>query len=257
MTQVSQKIEDLLHRRSDLSTFVVHWTRDANSPALANLVDILDMKVIEARSPFGVALHAIERLYKQNEITESERDAAVASQRVVCFTETPLEQAWSVVGSIEGRKFPLAPYGIAFTKKQARSPGVNPIWYLDSSAAQGKEMVWPVKHVEKLVEQALTNPESFSDSPISKLSPLMDVMGNWSSSTGNKKEFWWEREWRHLGDVKFSLDQVAVVFCPAEETETIQTYLDSLEGRRIPAVDARWGLEHIIATLAGVEASFF
>jgi hypothetical protein len=56
------QIEDLLARRSDLSTFVVHLTRrtDDGCSAAENLRSILEGEVIEARTPFGPAASNLE-----------------------------------------------------------------------------------------------------------------------------------------------------------------------------------------------------
>jgi uncharacterized protein YceH (UPF0502 family) len=49
-------IEELLHRRSDLSTFVVHFTRDSGrASARENLEAILYSQTIEARTVYGMA----------------------------------------------------------------------------------------------------------------------------------------------------------------------------------------------------------
>ena len=56
---------------------------------------------------------------------------AEASQRVVCFTETPLEHIHLLTSDIDGRQIKFEPYGIALTKPIARSSGTNPVWYVD------------------------------------------------------------------------------------------------------------------------------
>lgn len=56
------KIEDLLHRRTDLSTFLVHLTRDGDASARDNLISILEAGLIEARTPLGPARHLEEHL---------------------------------------------------------------------------------------------------------------------------------------------------------------------------------------------------
>ncbi|MEV0529922.1 hypothetical protein AB0I66_41595 [Streptomyces sp. NPDC050439] len=50
-------IEALLHRRTDLSAFVVHFTRaTARATASDNLKAILEDRAIEARNVFGMAI---------------------------------------------------------------------------------------------------------------------------------------------------------------------------------------------------------
>ena len=228
------------HRRTDLSTFVIHWTRDYDGVvARDNLLSILESKTIEARNPWGLAKKAIGK-----EPSGGDEQAALDSQKAVCFTEAPLEQAWSLVGPIKGRTYKLAPFGLAFTKHTARAMGVNPIWYIDATPGHD----WLTKQVDLLVDNALQSESNFADNPLAKITPFMDVMGTWDDS---KKEFWWEREWRHLGDLRFSLGDVAVVFCPESEMRHFDDSVDNGR-RRIPMVDPKWGLEHIIAELVGV-----
>jgi hypothetical protein len=75
------QITDLLARRTDLSTFLVHLTRVADGrTAKQNLLKIIETNTLEARSPFGTAVQALQQAKLSTD-----------SQRGVCFTETPLE----------------------------------------------------------------------------------------------------------------------------------------------------------------------
>src|SRR5205823_3398667 len=56
------------------------------------------------------------------------------TQRVVCFSETPLEHIYSMFADIQNRTYRLQPYGLALTKMVARRAGINPIWYVDISS---------------------------------------------------------------------------------------------------------------------------
>ncbi len=237
--QPERNIEELLHRRTDLSTFVIHWTRDYDGVvARDNLLSILESETIEARNPWGLAKKAIGM-----ELSGGDAQAALDSQKAICFTEAPLEQAWSLVGPIKGRTYKLAPFGLAFTKHTARAMGVNPIWYIDATPGHD----WLTKQVDLLVENALQSESNFADNPLAKITPFMDVMGTWD---GSKKEFWWEREWRHLGHLPFLKRDLAVVLCPEEDMEDFKPLLKS-KRRTVPMVDPRWGLERMIAHLAG------
>ena len=51
----AQPIETLLHRRTDLSTFIVHFTRRfAGESSKDNLISIVSQSTIEARTAFGM-----------------------------------------------------------------------------------------------------------------------------------------------------------------------------------------------------------
>jgi len=116
-------IRTVLSRRSDLSTFIVHLTRDENGDSANDrLESIVKSWKIQARNAFGTALSRL-----------SEDGPSADSQKCVCFTETPLEYLHLLVGKIRGRSRQLAPYGVAITKKLARMKGVNPVWYVDQT----------------------------------------------------------------------------------------------------------------------------
>lgn len=233
------QIQDLLARRSDLSTFVVHMTRqtDDGNSARENLKTILKDRVIEARTAFGPAA---------SKLREVGKDAG--SQKCVSFSETPLEHLYCLVQKIPKRRFRLSRYGLAFTKMKARELGVNPVWYVDITP--GHE--WLMKPINQWIETEIKRRKPFSTSPVGQIAPFIEPMGSGMgrSGYGYRKEFWWEREWRHRGDFHFSLHAVALGMCPENRIEELEKFTKKLE-RRIPFVDPRWGLERIIAHLAG------
>ena len=123
-------IEELLHRRTDLSTFLVHFTREYDQrSARDNLVSILRDVRIEARNVYGMADQLARRF-----------PALAEGQKTVCFTETPLEHAWMMCSEIRGRRVQFDDgYGVAFTKTWARRRGINPVWYLDITRRGGPD----------------------------------------------------------------------------------------------------------------------
>src|SRR6266545_5963406 len=123
-------IRDILNRRGDLSTFVVHLTKDQIDGANARAVldAIIAQRVLRAVTPMGWAA------------TQAPVGAARDSQKVVCFSETPLEQIYSLVADIAGRQVRLAPYGLVFTKLAARRMGINPVWYVDMTPGRDWEI---------------------------------------------------------------------------------------------------------------------
>jgi hypothetical protein len=188
------KVEDLLQRRTDLSTFLVHLTRaHTGRSARENLLRIVEAGRIEARSAFGPA----ERL-------EAHLDGSSATQKAVCFTETPLEHAWMMLEDIDGSSVHFEPYGLALTKTTARKAHCNPVWYSDISTRGGRS--WPMFSVNALIDEAVAesrgggstiDPEVLQSRPIFRVSPFFEQMG---PTSDRRKEFWWEREWRHVDD---------------------------------------------------------
>jgi len=228
-------IRELVRRRCDLSTFVVHLTRDGKSQtARERLKSILNCGRIKAKSMFGHAKNSLE-----------EKNFQYDSQKCVCFTETPLEYTYLLLEKIDHRKVEFEPYGIAVTKRLAREEGVNPVWYLDITPGHD----WLTKPVNELIDRAIES-GNFEDTPIAKLAPFIEQMG--TKENEYRKEFWWEREWRKQGH--FKLPDHFIVLCPEDDHKDFKKFLCKKD-LSVPLLDPTWGLEQIIARLAGFEAN--
>lgn len=238
------EIDQLLARRSDLSTFLVHLTRsDGGQSASDRLKGILRDQKILARNAFGMAAAELQK-----------RQLPDDHQKAVCFTETPLQNVNLLAEKIEGRDCQFEPYGIAIARRQARRSGANPVWYLDITP--GHE--WLTNPVNILIMEAIEKGD-FSKQPIAKLTPYLEQMGSRPAGNdpwdrGYRKEFWWEREWRHVGD--FSLPPRYIVLCPSADIAEIKAVIDGLlpidEPDKVSYIDPRWSLEMIIGRLAGL-----
>ncbi len=231
------QITELLARRTDLSTFLVHLTREAGGrTARDNLLQIITTNTLRVLSSFGPALKALNEAHRPTD-----------SQRCVCFTETPLEHVSLLTEPLdEPRNIQFERYGIAITRKQGRRRRVNPVWYLDMTPAPGHN--WLTNAVSELVDAAVAT-GNFDAQPIARLAPFMDWIGVWPTG---RKEFWWEREWRHRGD--FTLPPTYIALCPESEHGFIDTVVSHIEAPARPTVqcvDPAWSLEVIIGRLAG------
>jgi hypothetical protein len=251
---MSEQIENLLHRRTDLSTFLVHFTRDSGDGATTsqdNLLNILKTSRLKARNTYGMAGQLAERF---TEVADT--------QRTVCFTETPLEHTWMMCRPIADRRFRFNGYGLAFTKSFARRRGANPVWYLDISQ-RGRE--WLTEPVNRLIDAAralatrqdtgATDGFTLASADILRLAPFIEQMGPTKDS---RKEFWWEREWRHVGDFTFEPDHIVVAFAPEDQQASLQARLREATADDyddVTFVDVNWGLERIIGALANVAAA--
>ena len=93
--------------------------------------------------------------------------------------------------------------------------------------------------------------DNCSDSDFAALCPYIEQMGSGQSAagpSGYKKEFWWEREWRHVGD--FALPSQIICLCPEKEIDYFSGVMSEL-GQRGKCIDPQWSLERIIAHLVG------
>lgn len=236
-TTQAKDIREILSRRSDLSTFVVHLTRGADGKSAEDrLKSIINDWSIEAGSTMG---SAVCKLGNQNGET--------ACQKCVSFTETPLEYLYLMIGEIEGRNCQLEGYGIAMTKILARRKRVNPVWYTDITPGHD----WLIKEIDHLIDDAIQS-GSFEGSPIARIAPFIEQMGTkrTGDSIGYRKEFWWEREWRHIGD--FQLPDHLIILCPDDDNDHEEFEgLAKKSGHSAKCIDPCWGLEKVIARLAG------
>ncbi|GAA1111985.1 hypothetical protein GCM10009630_06320 [Kribbella jejuensis] len=242
---MADRIEQLLHRRTDLSTFLVHLTKDTDTgTARENVLSIAESRTIEARTAFGLARQQDVHLRR----TE-------ATQRVVCFSETPLEHTWMMVREIQGRREAFSKYGLVFTKTICRREGCNPVWYLDINLGHS----WLTYPVRRQIERALAEstvdghviPELLAEQDILQLTPFMEKMG---SPNGQRREFSWEREWRHVGHFRFkSAENVVALLAPEEDHNDLRQDLTyAWQRREVPLIDPDWGLERMISTLSRV-----
>ena len=236
------KITELLSRRGDLSGFVVHLTRrgDDGIPPARNLRSILKQQVIEARNPFGPAAQELG----------SRLD--LDSQKCVSFSETPLEHLHCLTQRIAKRRFSFSSYGLAFTKMTARRLGANPVWYVDITPGHD----WLMKPINELIVREAKRRKKFRKSPLAQITPFIEQMGSGPgrSGYGYRKEFWWEREWRHRADFNFSLEDVALGLAHECRIKAFESFSERL-GRKIPFVDPRWSLERMIAHLSGCKGA--
>jgi len=97
-----------------------------------------------------------------------------------------------------------------------------------------------------VIESEFLTPTGFESHPASKILPFIEAMGTWP---GGRKEFSWEREWRHLGDFEFSWQDVALILCPEIEIEEFEAF------GPYTAVDPSWSLERMIETIVRKRAT--
>src|SRR4051794_23179930 len=246
-------IDELLARRADLSTFLVHFTRDSDLPAREALLSILRSHALEARTAYGLM-----------QGPSSDNEELAATQRCVCLSEMPLEHVWMMCRNIARRAFQFAPYGLAFSKEWGRSNGANPVWYVDITP--GHE--WLSNPLQELVDIALNEARAASAgegshaqrqpvhrSQIAKIAPFIEKMGSGRAKAGHfyRRDFSWEREWRRVGTLAFSWNDVVAAFAPSSDHDALRAdlLLESSSNGELPPplLDPTWGLERMVSSL--------
>lgn len=212
-------ISELLNRRNDISTFVVHLCRDVEGKvAELRLKDILSSTppTIKAKSPLG--------LYA---------DDSSFNTHAVCFSETPLEHIYTLVADIDNRRCEYKKYGLVFSKSFIRKKGASPIWYINHLTNGGS----PIRDALDKLKNSLT----LTQRPFfEEIAPFLEY---WH--TYPHRDFYWEREWRFKGDFPFELNEPVLGICPENEIGNWEANF-----RPVKFIDPVWGLDKIIEKLA-------
>jgi hypothetical protein len=131
---------------------------------------------------------------------------------------------------------------------RAREKGANPVWYLDITP--GHDFL--TNSVDKMIEAAREE-GGFRESPLARICPFMEQMGTGTRSVDGRsyqKEFWWEREWRHVGNFHFGESDIAFGFAPEDYIDEFEELMHRPKRRNVRFVDPRWSTERMIAHLA-------
>jgi hypothetical protein len=205
---------------TDMSDYVVHFAKDYQGrKAYDNMMGILSNRVIRARNPFGIA---------------RTKAPDIASQKAVCFSEVPLH----LLGRLADKR---SEYGIGFGKAFVIHRKGNPILY----AYKGQSVAAAIR---KLVAAFGDD----TDSPIWELTPFIDIPGVYPNGS---YFFEWEREWRKIGDFKFTLEDVAFLIIPEHQHEVARNFFATAKHENLgpaydcPYIDARWKRDKIAHAL--------
>jgi len=202
-----------------MSDYVVHFTKEyGGRSTYDNVISILYHRILRAVNPFGIARN---------------RAPNIDSQRTGCFSEVPLH----LINRLAQRR---GRYGIGFTKQFLLEHGGGPIWYVEHGSPSEQ-------CIQQLIVEALRS--SFPQAhPIWSITPFIDSPGDYP---GGSYRFEWEREWRHIGDLHFTEDDVAFLIIPEELHGLARNFFqDAHENYTGPAyfcpfIDAAWGLDKV------------
>jgi hypothetical protein len=209
----------------DFSEFVTHFTKPTPTRSRTeydNHLSICGSCRLIAANPFGIARSIAP---------------VINMQKTVCFSEVPLH----CLDRIADRR---SRYGIGFTKEYAKSKGAIPVWYVEKDSIQHNS-------INHLVDTALRSAAP-ADDPIWRLTPFIDVTGNYPTGT---YRFEWEREWRSVGDFTFDETDVAFLIIPEElhvlACEFFRKARDEHTGPcyRCPYIDSSWGIDKVARAL--------
>jgi hypothetical protein len=175
------------------------FTEDDQSDYLIHLVgrdnpydsfmSMLYSGVVEAKNAFGYKRH-------------------VHRKKSVCFSEIPPVYLQKLVQ----RRFN---HGVAFKKEWLLSKGAQRVWYIERGSETHSSLENISNHLNETEKEDLFG-----------LAPFIDISGEYGDSV---YRFEWEREWRIIGDVSFSPDDVEFLILPREYHEAARSFFYQAE----------------------------
>ena len=237
-------IDQIYSKRSDLSTFLVHLTRDHEdgTSAKTSLEEILNSKRLIAKSPSS--LFSVLLQNNENFNGEESRENFESFLKCICFTETPLDQIKNFIGVNLARgdikELIYSEYGLVYTQEFVLRNRGNPCFYV---ATHGNNYL--KKSFLNLFGRNEWHQFFNNSSPDSSLNilPFVNIFGK--DGKGDPIDYYWEREWRiPSSEVKFEEKDIIFGMCPETEIEDYS--------KKFPAIkfiSVHWSLNKIIDSI--------
>jgi hypothetical protein len=211
--------KEMTKKREELSTFLVHLTRNTDNGRTAkeNLIDIICGRIIEPRNAKGL-------FYNTQEVSHQVKS--------VCFNETTLGDIRHMIGKFSGRDIQLSAYGVVFSKDFLIQKGANPVFYVNTYASQDRK-----KAFIETIQQLSVDKQK-------EIAPYVDIFG-WTGEGKKIYDFHLEHEWRYPGNFEFEWKDIIFGLCDDE-------YIDELEQlfeQEIRFISPYMSLEEIIGRL--------
>jgi hypothetical protein len=217
-------ISEFLYNKRDYSHLLVHLTKRSNEEFSAKeiLSFILDEHILRAYNAWCIW---------NKDLNESNNAVLREKFKVVCFTETPIDQIGIILKPLSGRLYQPEPYGLVFEKEYIRTKEGNPVFYV-------------TREIAKPLSKIYSDQKQQADDKICRLLALFTFC--------DKRNDWhWEREWRIVGNLDFEPEKVYCGLCPEKD---IPYFYKKYEP--VKFIDPRWGSKRILDELVKQEPPF-
>jgi len=239
--------------RADLSQFLIHLTKEGTYEryqpqpgpppgyervyrtvsAKASLIGMIQIRRIEARSPFGYFKLKINQYRRHLNRVFFNGGADPDWMKAVCFSEAPLSELKDFYTAVTMKRNRYQKYGLAFWQERARALGANPIFYVDSRRPD----------LVNALDTSLNN-------NLAEFIPAMHLMETFGPpvvpGAAIHSDFRWEREWRKRDDLTFGYADLAFGICPMAEIQ----YFEGLTNSSVTFIDPDWTAVQLKAYLA-------
>lgn len=129
-------------------------------------------------------------------------------QKSVCFSEIPPQYLQKLVN----RRYNQ---GIAFKKDWLLEQGAQRVWYLEKNSKIHASLNFLANSLKGQEREKLLD-----------LAPFIDISGKYGATS---YRFEWEREWRFIGDLGFTPDDVAFLIIPGEKHDLARDFFADAE----------------------------
>lgn len=155
-------------------------------------MNILSSGIIESKNSFG---------FKRSE----------HNKKSICFSEIPPLYLQKLVS----RRYN---YGIAFKKEWLLKQGAQRVWYIEKDSIAHSSIAFISNHLNGEEKEHFFN-----------LAPFIDITGKYENST---YRFEWEREWRIVGNLSFTPDDVEFLILPSDVHELARDFFADAESEQ-------------------------
>lgn len=238
-------IETIYYNRPDLSTFLVHLTRDQEDAKNAKdtLIQILDSNTLISKNPVGLFYKHPENPNNFNSTTY--KDKLTNYLKCICLTETPLDQIKNFIEISlpwhDDKLLTYSKYGLVFTKSYIVQNGGNPCFYVNTEKQTTLESSF-LSIFNKTNWEDFCNQNMPPNSPLN-LIPFVNIFGKGGSKI---VDYYWEREWRIRKDkLEFNYSDVIVGLCKEEDIP----FFKSRYNNQIHFISPDWSISRMIEEL--------
>jgi hypothetical protein len=206
--------EDFLDKKRDYSPLLVHLTKSDEvffgKEIFENILNQKSLSAYKHNCFFSPAINQQESSF-QNKF------------KVVCFTETPIDQIHMLFYEGSWKQIKFEPYGLVFTKEFIRSKGGNPALYMS------RDIAYPLWNF-------------YYNNCTDELCRLLALINRYDENF----DFHYEREWRIVGNLFFELTDVYCGLCPNADIPQFEEKFPPIK-----FIDPSWGINRILDKLVG------